>query len=220
VSDPFISQWDTGGAAALWDNGLEWDVTVGPAIGDVTPWLNLVTSEHADKPKFMAMLAGLLQPLADIVAVAASLPGLYDLDTAAGIQLDVIGLWVGISRNIAVPISGVYLTLGNASLGLGVGRLRGPNDPLTGLVSLPDDAFRTVIRGKIAQNHWDGTIPGIYSIWNTLFGSTGIGIKVTDNLNMSITYSLTGTPPDATTLGLFRGGYLTPKPAGVAVSFT
>lgn len=66
--------------------------------GDVLPFLNLVTSEHQPRPKFIAALTAIMQPLADQIAVANSLPAAFDIDTAIGVQLEAVGEWVGHGR--------------------------------------------------------------------------------------------------------------------------
>jgi uncharacterized protein DUF2612 len=213
-----VDSWDSGLAGADWDSGLQWDVTTGPSLGDISKYMALVTSQHADKPKFMAFLAMLVQPIADIIALLEGMPGLFDLDDAVGAQLDIVGLWVGVTRNVTVPLPNVYFSLDQAGVGLGEGTLKGPFDPQTGLIALPDDTYRTLLRARIASNHWDGTIPGAYAAWNALFADTGFGILIQDGNNMSMVYALTGPVPDAVTLALFTGGQLSLKPAGVRIS--
>jgi Protein of unknown function (DUF2612) len=213
-----VGTWDSGLAGATWDSGLEWDATTGESLGDISKYVALVTSQHADKPKFMALLALLVQPIADIIALLESMPDAFDLDKAIGVQLDTVGLWVGVTRNVTVPLPNVYFSLDQAGVGLDQGTLQGPFDPKTGLLSLPDDAYKTLLRATIASNHWDGTIPGAYTAWNTLFAGTGFGILIQDANNMSMVYALTGPVPDAVTLALFTGGYLSLKPATVRIS--
>lgn len=215
----FVDHWDTGQPGATWDSGLQWDVNVGDSPGDISGYLQLVTSKHYGKPKFMATLALTLQPLADIIYLLNSLSAKFDLDVAAGTQLDAIGAWVGVSREISQPLTGVYFTLDSATLGLDQGSLLGPFDPTNALVSLPDDAYRTLIRARIAANSWDGTVPGAYAAWNTLFAGTGFGILIQNLGGMHMLYALTGPAPDAVTQALFSGGYLNIKPTGVQIDF-
>jgi hypothetical protein len=76
----------------------------------VETYLNLITSQHRDKPKFVATVQATVSPL---VALQDTLKGLvqdYDLDTAIGQQLDIIGQWAGVTRNLNTPLTGVYLT--------------------------------------------------------------------------------------------------------------
>lgn len=208
-----VDSFDQGGS---WDSGLQWDVNVGPNPGDVSKYLNLVTSKHNQKPKFMAMLAFLAQALADCSAVAQSLIALFDIDTAVGNQLDKIGQWVGITRNISVPLTGVFFSWAVEGLGWDQGSWTiGVN--VDELVQLSDTAYRLLLRAKIAANNWDGTIPGAYAVWNIIFAGTGYGILIQDLEDMHMIFALTGPVPDAVTKSLFTGGYLNLKLAGVAI---
>ena len=185
--------------------------------GDVTPYTGLITSEHQDKPKFMATVAASLQPLADMIATLNAMPAAFDLDEAEGAQLDAVGVRVGVSRQLAEPLTSVYFSLDTAGLGLDQGSLMGPFDPASGLVSLPDDSYLTLIRAKIASNQWDGTVASAYAIWNLVFAPAGSGILIQDNCDMTMVLALTGVLPNAVTLALFSGGLIDLKPAGVAV---
>lgn len=185
--------------------------------GDITPYLNLVTSEHQDKPNFIEMISAVLQPLADDIAVLQSLPSLYDLDNAAGAQLDVVGQWVGASRNLNVPLVGVYFAFDTAGVGFDQGTWLGPFDPTSGLISLPDDTHLTYLRARIANNVWDGTIPGAYATWDVVFAGTGITILIQDLGTMHMLFAVYGSIPDAVTYALITSGLLDLKPAGVKI---
>ena len=189
------------------------------AYTDVASYLALVTSEHAQQPKYTAMLTAILQPLVSAAQTVISLPLAFDLDVAEGVQLDIVGQWIGISRDLLVPITNVYFTLDSTTLGLDFGSLQGPFDPSYGLVALPDDSYRTLLRAQIIANQWDGTIPEAYTAWATLFAAEGFNIIIqNDNANvMHIIYGLTGPTPDAITQALFTGGYFNLVPAGVMV---
>jgi hypothetical protein len=188
-------------------------------VSNITPYLNLVTSEHQNQPNYTAMLTAVLQPLADasdlIVAVSAE----FDLDVAVGSQLDIVGQWIGLSRYLETPITNVYFSLDSVTLGLDFGSLQGPFDPNYGLTALPDDSYRVLLRAGIIVNQWDGTIPEAYAAWAELFAAEGFNIIIqNDDANpMHIIYGLTGPSPDAITLALFTGGYLNLVPAGVEI---
>lgn len=209
-----VLHWDQ--PDLTWDSGLTWDAGDSPNPGDVTPYLNLVTSEHRYKPKFIAMLTEYLQPIADGVAVANSLVTMFDIDTALGLQLDIIGLWVGRSRSLSVPISDVYFAFDDGP-GFDSGILRGVFDPQTQLLFLPDAQYRTLLKATIAANHWDGTIFGAYEAYAIMFGPGGYTMLIIDFQDMSMDLVLGGPVPDAVTLALFLGGYLSLKPVGVRV---
>lgn len=184
---------------------------------DMARWLALVTSEHADKPKLMATLAARLQPYADNIAVLESLPSIFDLDNAIGVQLDIVGLWVGVTRTLRAPITGVYFAWDTPGVGWDQGTWYQPGQSTSSITELPDDAFRTLLRATVAVTHWDGTISGAYSAWAAAFAGTPYGILIDETGPLAITLTLTGTP-DAVTAAMFSGGYLSLKPAGVSVT--
>lgn len=187
--------------------------------GSVAPYLALITAEHANKPNFVSTVALSCQGSADNQVVLNSLQTIFDLDTAAGQQLDFLGQWVGVTRNLTESLTGVYFSLDSATLGLDQGYLQGPFDPTTGLVSLDDGTYRTLLRAKIASNNWNGSIPDAYTVWDTLFAGTGTSILIQDNGNMTMLMLLTGPIPTPVIQALFEGGYLVLKPAGVGATY-
>lgn len=185
---------------------------------DVSQYQTLITSEHSARPKFMALVTGVAQCFVDLQNLMASMPGLFDLDTAVGQQLDVVGEWVGIGRQLSVPLTGIYFSLDTAGLGFDQGTWLGPFDPTTGLVNLPDDAYRTLIRAKIAANTWDGTTEGAAAAYQKLFPGGSPEIVIFDHVDMSMSLAIIGPLPDAVTLALFTNGLLNLRPAGVEIN--
>lgn len=183
----------------------------------VEEYLALITSEHRDKPRFMATVRESIAPLVEVMNFLLSLPQAFDLDEAIGVQLDAVGLWVGISRRIATPITDVYFTWDDENLGWEYGVWKGPYDPDSGLIDLPDDFYRIVIKAKIAANHWDGTIPGAYEAWKIVFNDTPIVIQ--DNQNMSMVVGIPGTTLSPIWQELLTGGYIPLKPEGVQINY-
>jgi len=212
----YIENWDSGLPGAFWDSNLQWDVSVGPSPGDVDPYLRLITSEHRDKPKFTAMVAALVQPLADLQVLLAGMPGLYDLDACVGQQEDTTGQWIGITRDVTVPLTYPFFSWSVSGLGWGQADWISSVDA-TQLVTLSDAAYRTLLYAKVAANQWDGTVPGAYAVYATVFSGTGTGVLIQDYGDMHMALALTGPVPDAVTLSLFVNGYLDLKPAGVRI---
>lgn len=188
-------------------------------MATVDDYTGLVTSEHNQKPKFMAMVEALAGGHADLINALQSMPGAFDLDAAIGVQLDAVGRWVGISRNIATPLSGVYFSMDVDGLGFDVGVWQGPYDPDTGLTSLDDATYRLLIRAKIAANHWDGTLSGSARMLDIIFPpSSGTKIFIVDNGDMSIDIAISGAIPSILFLALLFGGYIPIKPEGVHIN--
>lgn len=185
-------------------------------MSDVSTYTGLITSEYAQQPKFMAMVAGVCEVYVQIQNVLAKMIPAFDVDIAVGSQLDSIGIWVGISRNVSIPISGVYFTWDSTfDLGWDYGTWQPSNAPAT-VTSLPDDAYRTLIKAKIAANNWDGTTDGAYAIWDAVF--TNFTILIQDNYNMSYDLAIVGGIVDSLTLALITGGYIPLRPEGVLVA--
>ena len=143
----------------------------------------------------------------------------FDVDTAVGQQLDVVGEWVGVSRNLIIAITGIYFSMDIAGVGFDAGIWQGPDDPTTGLVALPDEFYRIVIKAKILNNSWDGSKDAIYDITSVLFGSQGFTYYVEDNANLSINIGLLGvTPPTPILTALLDSGVLDVKGVTIRIA--
>src|SRR5215472_16856314 len=152
--------------------------------GAIDKYEKLVTSEHNQRPKFMAYLDALVQPSADQTQVTTQIPINYDVDIAGGVQEDVDGLWVGISRQFP-----------------------GSATPLT------DSQYRLVLKAKIGANNWDGTRPEVTKIWNTIFGPLGYTVLVQDPCDMTMIVAFYGPVlADPTLIALLQSEYIDVRP--------
>lgn len=188
----------------------------------LSTYTNLITSRHADKPKFMATVAALCRPLVDFQNFCKpTLQMAFDLDTAIGTQLDQVGKWIGRARTVSIPISGAYFTWDAQGLGWDQGTWQGQFDSQSGIVSLDDDTYRNVLRAKIILNSMDGRIDDAALSIAKLFSdfpNTIVSIK--DNQDMTMTVSVSGVVPPAVYLALLDNNELVVAPSGVGVDFT
>lgn len=183
--------------------------------GDVNDFLSLITSEHNQRPLYVQSVSVSVQAFADLIGTLADLPGDFDLDTAIGVQEDAVGVRVGRSRYLSIPLN-IYFSFDTPGLGWDEGVWKGPFDSNTGLTRLFDEPYRILLRATIAANNWDGTIPGAYAAWQQLFVNTGFTVLVQDYGNMSFAVALlSAIPPDVITAALFTTGELDLKPAGM-----
>lgn len=180
-----------------------------------------ITNYHASKTLFVQHVDLSTRPLIDINTSVNSLITAFDVDTAVGKQLDIIGEWVGRTRVVSQVISGVYFSLDTDILGFEQGIWQGPYDPDSGFTSLSDDTYRIILKAKIAINNWNGqngTLPDILD--NTLVGS-GVSMQVVDNQDMSISILILPEIEFANVslelIAAIKQGYLTVKAAGVRV---
>ncbi|KWF81316.1 hypothetical protein WL94_28525 [Burkholderia cepacia] len=187
-------------------------------MADLDDYAGLITSEHSDKPKFMSMVEMLSAPLVDLMNVLGGMPALFDLDSAVGDQLDVLGEWIGLSRNVSTPLAGVYFAFDIDGLGFDQGAWKGPYDPDTGLVALDDETYLMTLRAKIAANHWDGTPEAAADILDSL-APPGARVFLEDHCDMSITIGIAGKQPPALYVALLKNGLLSLKPEAVHVNY-
>lgn len=184
-----------------------------PTIKD---YLDLIPSQHRDKPNFVDVVTTNVSVFVRIQEVLESMNALFDVDVAVGDQLDIIGQWVGVSRNVNIPIDGIYFSWDDSSYtGWDFGSWQ-PSTLPSSVTVLPDDSYRVLIKAKIASNHWDGTTEGAYKVWDSVFSN--ITILIQDNQDMSYALAIVGGIIDSLTLALITGGYIPLKPEGVRVS--
>lgn len=185
----------------------------------IQDYLNLLTSSWRNKPKYTTMITATVSVQVRVQDLLNQMmTTLFDLDLPpVGDQLDIIGKWVGVSREIPVPISGVFFTWDgtDSTLGWDFGSWSPPDNPVN-LTSLPDDAYLTLIKAKIAANQWDGTTDGAYEIWDNLFSN--ITILIVDNLNMSFGLAVIGSIIDSLTVAIITQGLIPLKPEGIRIS--
>ena len=162
-------------------------------MADIKRYLNLITSEHQGKPKFTAWLEANLNILDDGERLVSNLDTYFDLDTAVGIQLDVVGDIVGVKRTVNFQ----------------------PTDGSSPI--LDDVTYRLIIKAKILRNMWDGTLSSLYDMWNAIFADATLIIK--DNQDMSINAIIIGLSSQMQK-DLISNGYLIPKPQGVRISYS
>lgn len=183
------------------------------AIEDYT---DLITSEHNKQPNFMAVVAASIQPFVDGLNTIESIVAAYDLDIAAGNQLDVLGIWIGLSRRLRVPIPNVYFSFNIAGLGFNQGVWYSPGDPLEGVISMDDATYRIMLKAKIAANTWTGSLEDANLKLQNIFAGGSVVLK--DNFDMTQEFILSGDAPSVLFETLVEQGYIQLRPAGVALA--
>lgn len=143
----------------------------------------------------------------------------FDLDGAVGVQLDIVGLWVGRGRRIRAPAVNHYFSFDDPELGFDLGSWKGRYDTGDAYIDLDDDTYRTVLRAKIGANNWDGTVETLPAILSAIYPDGGIAISFTDNLDMSMTITASGAAIPVITKEIIRQGYLSIKPMGITVNY-
>ncbi|MGQ5288438.1 DUF2612 domain-containing protein [Pectobacterium actinidiae] len=185
----------------------------------MSKYTELITNYHAQKPIFVQHIDLSTRPLIDIANQLQSLINAFDIDHAVGDQLDVLGEWIGRSRAVRQPIIGVYFSLDSDDVGFDQGVWQRKFDPDTGFVDLTDEAYRAVLRTKIAINQWDGQNDSLPEILDFATDGSGLRMQIVDNQDMTISvWVFPDVSIDSVSreiLAVIRQGYLTVKAAGV-----
>jgi hypothetical protein len=182
-------------------------------------YADLIMPQHQAAAKFKAWVAANVQIWVDIGRCADGMNGAFALnpiieaslvdnygnpittDTgetlgvvaqAEGVQLDIIGQWIGRKREL-------------------------PFDPTGGVSPIMTDAtYRLALIAKAGINQWDGKTGSLNALWAALF--PGGRLFVADNMDMTMTVTLyAGLSQIAQ--DLITHGMIVPKPEGVRVNY-
>ena len=160
----------------------------------MSKYTELITNYHAGKPLFYQHVDLSTRPLIDVAGTVSGAVAAFDIDTAIGAQLDVLGEWIGRSRTVATPIDGIYLSFDTERVGWDQGLWQGPFDPDDGFIDLSDDVYRVVLKTKIGINNWDGKNDTLPDIINSALEGTGVRIAIVDNQDMTVSVWITSDP--------------------------
>jgi hypothetical protein len=148
-----------------------------------------VIAQYSGSPHLDAIIDSFndaIDPSADITAFYNYV---WNIQTAQGYGLDVLGRIVGVSRVFNIPTFGTF--------------------------NLSDDAFRTLIYAKALSNICDGSVRAINAILMLLFPNVG-DCYVADHFDMTMQYQLAFTPTPLQSAILASD--IMPRPAGVLVA--
>lgn len=185
------------------------------SVNTTETYLNLITSEYQGQPNFSATITAVVSVLVQIQTLLESMIEIFDIDLdPVGNQLDILGQWVGVSRILKTPITGVFFSWDDKIIdGWDSGTWQGNQSAIT---VLPDDTYILLIKARIAINNWDGTTDGAYRIFESVLPQ--YNLLIFDNQNMSFYAGIQGIVPDALTQALITGGYFIPKPEAVRIT--
>lgn len=176
---------------------------------------NRIYAQYADKPKAVAwynITPAMAKPLFDTFdAVRIS----YDIDTAVGAQLDVIGRIVVIDRgfeSFVVFDPDCRFGAGNKASRFGGLSARFNNRGATLSQEISDAMFRVLIRAKIAKNNSDATLDGVVDALSYITSSSPIRVVDNEDMTMSVSF---GTTLNEIERFVFNTFDVVPRPQGV-----
>ena len=189
-------------------------------------YVNLLIKQYWEKPKAAAEIAMKASSWRRSFDWLSSFENEFDLDSATGDRLDIIGRIVGIGRNIPYSIPKIAFGFDENPNSRGFDDLFSPLDdraPFQDLFEsastelvLDDNAYRQFIRAKIAKNTFGPYLSGndFLSIQDAVINIFGGLAYVTDNYDMTLTLHVSSVFNSVTLDSILKMS-LIPKPQGV-----
>ena len=192
----------------------------------IDSYVNLLIAQYSNKTRAKGTVATFV---AEVVAdnIFNQVREAFDLDTAVGVQLDVLGSYRGVSREVftlaltkdffffalysETPTEFGFALYSDSDLSIDWFFITYP-DVNAALFTMTDPQYREVIKFVAAVQSSPLALADIDVILLQFFGAD---IELSDNANMTITYTNT-TPPNLAYELVRDLGFL-PKPAGVGV---
>lgn len=152
---------------------------------------DLITHQYGKSARFIAWLDTALGVVDDATSLTLAMHEHFDIDTAAGAQLDTIGRIVGRSRVL-------------------------PFEPTSASPVLDDATYRTLLRAKIGINHWNGQLASLQQLWQVLFPDRYV--VVIDNQNMTLNIICIGAWSNLEK-EIIEHDLIVPRPQGVLINY-
>lgn len=198
------------------------------AIDHLTKGLDRLAVQYSESTNFINYLSAILREHQTLEDALQDILNNRSIDTAFGIQLDIIGEIVGQPRILvdatAFQFFGFEGTIGALSFGTltdaGIGgRFRSVVEQLTGNRLLVDTEYRTFIRARIIANYTNGTIEDMISAVKNILPGTNVVTIVEDAALREVTINV-GRTLTANEQQFLSVTNLIPKPIGVKLTFT
>lgn len=163
-------------------------------MADIQRYLDEIESQHKTKPKYMAMVKAMLEKVDDCTSCVRDMPKAFSIDQAEGAQLDVLGQFQCIDRQVV-------------------------QTGIPGESDLLDDAtYRQLIQAAVVRNRWDGRMESLPEIWKTAFGDDLV-LHIHDNQDLTMDVTVIGEVSPLL-MELILRGYVLPKPMGVGMNIS
>jgi len=186
-----------------------------------------IATQYTESQRFLAYVRALLDSSAELEAVLQKVAEQTDIDIAEGVNLDVIGEIVGVSRIIPASVQLAFFGFQDnaAALNFGEegaqgvgGRFYDEGEPYLATSVLNDPEYRMLIRAKIVKNHAVGTNEDVIAGLAYLFGGgNDVPVIVEDVGGMAIQVAI-GRQLTYLEKVLISSLDILPRPAGVRIS--
>lgn len=155
-------------------------------------YLDLITSEYADKENFKSYVESYLLKISDTVNILEDFDNLFNINDSGKFFL-------------SVNMYGEMFGLPSIEYLLGKDNLKNRR------------IYIFLLKAKILKNFWDGTIEGLKNLFMELFPDNTFSIN--DNQDMSCIIEISGAGVSDKVKELIENGEVFPKPSGVSMQY-
>ena len=198
----------------------------------ITDYVNLLILQYRNKPDASGTISAIVEALMIYDLIRAVENG-YDIDTAIGVQLDVLAKYVGAERvatgvdfsrtffgfvdyNEATPYTGVVGLLPYDEVNPPDAQFLKYGTDLGSIYTLTDAELRILIKLKIAQNNSNHSTGEIDDILNEFFPGQ---VLFDDNFNMTIQYIFDTDVERIVDVAIAQNALPKPAAVGLIISF-
>jgi hypothetical protein len=191
-------------------------------------YAELLLYQYINQPKARATIEAFVD-IALVDLLPQTIEQSFNIETAIGAQLDIIGEYIGLSRKLSIPVFRDYFTfddqesLSDETFGFTDYESLETNastyfysyiNTVSGESSLNDDDYRVLLKLKLFLNSSQNTYFEITAALKQFFGTK---IVMYDQLNMKINYFISDEVTNVLIISIAELAGLLPKPMGVLI---
>ena len=182
-----------------------------------------VLSQYANNPQVVGIISTFNQGADQTQKLDEFYSNIWDISTATGYGLDLLGRIIGITRNITVDTAIPYFSFDDPNAGFDnpAAPVYTPGNAIltSSQVTLGDYDYRFLLLAKAALNIGQATGPGIMSVLNSFFNHYGANIFINELYQNPLNFTLcqSGVPLSTTNLAILVRSVLNIRPPGTSI---
>ena len=188
----------------------------------MTAYADLLIAQYTSRPKARATIQALAEDMKRSFDGALSVPDMLDIDTAGGVNLDIIGKIVGQNRTLTGAVAreffaftGYAQTKGFRHGGAGGSPWYRHGDAINASATLTDSEMRILVRARCIKNFSDCTLDALEAACEVLFGKKKYSVDITGPCE----WQITTTDADAFVLYCAKNLDVLPRASGMNYTF-
>lgn len=188
----------------------------------MSDYTSLIIAQYATKPRAKATIQALADDMKRSFDGALSVPDMLDIDTAGGVNLNIIGKIVGQDRVLTGAVAREFFAFAGYANTKGFRRSDDSGSPwyrhgdaVTASATLTNTEMRTLIRARCIKNFSSCTLDDVEKACERLFGTGRYDVDVIGPWH----WQITTTDADAFVLYCAKSLDVLPRSSGMNYTF-